>query len=173
MLEQVTRHIERRIGAIHTVFHEVVSDDLHIDLHHVKSTLFRRCEILVTSGMSARPMQVPSGARVPRFAEVLMVLPKGWPLSKSDFDDEKCYWPMRLMKSLARYPHHHNTWLGFGHTLANGATEAQTQPYAEGTSLCASVLLPPSSLREAAWSFKRSDKEDVFLWAAVPLHLNE
>jgi hypothetical protein len=172
-LKDITRHIERHIGPVGTVFHEVVSDDLHIDVHHVASSLFRRREVLVTSGMSARPMAVPSQSREPRFAEVLVVLPKGWPLSKADFSDERNYWPIRLMKRLARYPHHANTWLGFGHTLAHGEAEHASTPYAEGTSLCAAILLPPSSLGQAAWSFKRADGQDVFFWAVVPLHLSE
>ena len=31
--------------------------------------------------------------------------------------DEKWYWPIRLLKSLARLPIASDTWLGFGHTL--------------------------------------------------------
>jgi hypothetical protein len=172
-LQQVTRHIERHIGPIHTVFHEIVSDDLHIDVHHVKSTMFRRYEVLVTSGMSAKPMAVPAESNEPRFAEIVVVLPKGWPLSKPDFSNERNYWPVRLMKTLARHAHHNNTWLGFGHTMANGGSESNTQPYAEGTSLCAAVLLPASSLGQAAWSLKRADGQEVFFWAAVPLHMQE
>ena len=32
--------------------------------------------------------------------------------------DEKWYWPIRLLKSLARLPIASDTWLGFGHTMA-------------------------------------------------------
>jgi Suppressor of fused protein (SUFU) len=172
-LSRITKHIDKTIGPVHTVFHEVVSDDLHIDVHHVKSTLLRRYEVLVTSGMSARPMAVLEGSSEPRFAEMLVVLPKGWRLSKEAFADERNYWPVRLIKSLARFPHHCNTWLGFGHTVANGESEETTRPYVDGTSLCASIVLPPSTLGEAAWAMKCRDGDDVFFWAAVPLHMSE
>jgi len=173
-LTRITKHIEKNIGPVHTVFHEIVSDDLHIDVHHVKSTLFRRYEVLVTSGMSARPMAVPVDSKEPRFAEMLVILPKGWPINRQAFDDEKHYWPVRLIKTLARLPHHAHTWLGFGHTVANGETEKATKPYADGTSLSASIVLPPSSLGETAWALKSGDAGDeVFFWAAVPLHMSE
>ncbi|MBC8168126.1 MAG: suppressor of fused domain protein [Bryobacteraceae bacterium] len=172
-LKDITRHIERNIGPIKTVFHEIISDDLHIDVHHVSSNLFRRYEVLVTSGMSARPMAVPTDTNLPRFAEMLVVLPKGWPLSKRDFEDERKYWPLRLIKDLARYVHHGNTWLGFGHTVASGPSEDTTKPYADGTSLCACIILPPSSLGAAAWSMKSKSGDELFFWAAVPIYMSE
>jgi hypothetical protein len=101
------------------------------------------------------------------------VLPKGWPVSKEAFADERNYWPLRLMKTLARLPHGGNTWLGFGHTLANGDTEDNVVPYAENTRLCATAVLPPSSLGEDFWCMRRKDAPDVFFWAAVPLHMSE
>jgi hypothetical protein len=172
-LDEITQHFERNIGRVHRVFHEIVSDDLHIDVHHVKSTLFRRYEVLVTSGMSARPMVVPPDVNQPRFAEMLVVLPKGWPLNQADFDDEKNYWPIRLIKSLARYPHHANTWIGFGHTIASAESEATMKPYANNTALCAAAILPPFSLGETAFSFKSKSGDEVFFWAAVPIYAEE
>ena len=172
-LSGISAHIERHIGRIHMVFHEIVSDDLHIDIHHVKSSLLRRFEVLVTSGMSALPMAVPGDSNEPRFAEIVTVLPKGWPLTKEAFSDERNYWPIRLMKTFARLPHRDNTWLGLGHTLANGESENLMRPYADGTRFCAAALLPPSSLGEDFWCMKRGNESDIFFWAAVPLHLPE
>ena len=169
-IDAISNHIERHVGPVHTVFHEIVSDDLHIDVHHVKSSLFRRYEVLVTSGMSAFPMAVPEGTNQPRFAEIVTTLPKGWPLTKEAFGDERHYWPVRLMKSLARLPYQANTWLGFGHTIGHGETDDGCKPYAAGTTLCAAAILPPSSLGEEFWCMKREDEEDIYFWAAVPLH---
>ena len=169
----IAAHIERHVGRIHKVFHEIVSDDLHIDIHHVKSPMFRRFEVLVTSGMSALPMAVPEESNEPRFAEIVTILPKGWPLTKDAFADERNYWPVRLMKTLARLPHDANTWLGFGHTLANGESESQTKPYAEGTELCATAVLPSSTLGQDFWSMERNNAPEIHFWAAVPLHLAE
>jgi hypothetical protein len=171
--EEISAHVERRIGPVATVFHEIVSDDLHIDVHHVRSTLFRRYEVLVTSGMSAKPMATPDEAKQFQFAEVLVVLPKGWPLAKADFENENAYWPIRLLKNVARFPHHAKTWISFGHTVANGDSESGTTPYAPSTGLCASILLPSSTLGEKAWSFKSRTGAPVHLWAAVPIYMDE
>lgn len=172
-IDAISSHIERHIGRVHVVFHEIVSDDLHIDIHHVKGSLFRRYEVLVTSGMSAVPMAVPEGEQHPRFAEIVTILPKGWPLTKEAFEDERNYWPIRLMKDIARLPYYCKTWIGFGHTVANADSEDAIKPYTENTKLCSVALLPPSSLGEAAWSLKRKGADDIFFWAAVPLHLQE
>jgi hypothetical protein len=172
-LDEITRHIERNIGPIHIVFHEIVSDEFHIDVHPVKSTFFRRYEVLVTSGMSARPMKVPHDQQNQRLAEMLVVLPRGWPLNHTDFADEKNYWPLRLIKTLARFPHQAETWLGYGHTVANGDAEGGAQPYAEDTALCATAILPSSTLGESAWRLHTKNGEDVLFWAAVPLYWAE
>lgn len=172
-IEAISAHIERHVGRVQTVFHEIVSDELHIDVHHVKSSLFRRYEVLVTTGMSALPMSVPVDSNEPRFAEIVTILPKGWPVSSEAFVDERNYWPIRLMKTLARLPHQGNTWLGFGHTMANGQVEQDMKPYAEGTGLCAVAILPPSTLGEEFWCMQRPGAPDVFFWAAVPLHRAE
>ena len=155
------------------ILEEIVPGEPRLDVVHIASSFFRRYEVVVTRGMSAKAMAVPSDSSEPRFAELLAVLPKGWPIRTSAFGAEGNYWPIRLLKTLARHPAERNTWLGFGHTHANGSSEAAVKPYAQNTALCATVVLPPATLGERAWNFRRPDGEEVFLWAAVPLHLSE
>ena len=123
--------------------------------------------------MSAKPMSVPADSTESSRAEILVVLPRGWSLSKESFDLEENYWPIRLVKSLARFPHEANTWLGFGHTVGNGADDSTAAPYASNVPFCAAAILPPMTLGEKAWSMKAGSGEQVFFWAAVPLYLEE
>src|SRR5690606_33353617 len=118
-IEEISNHIERYLGPVSSVFHELVSDTIHIDVHMVLPN--EGCEDvrLVTSGMSDLPMSVPEDAGCPGFAELMVTLPAGWKLDQASFQDENWYWPVRLLKSLARLPHKHATWLGFGHTVPN------------------------------------------------------
>jgi hypothetical protein len=172
-IEIVQPHVERTIGRVKTVFHEIISDDLHIDLLHVGSTLLRPYEVVVTSGMSALPMNVPQGITAPSFAEVLVILPKGWPMKKDDFFDEKNYWPIRLLKDVARYTHHQKTWIGYGHTIAMAESEqTKTRPeqYAPGTDFCAALIMPPLTLGNKAWVLKGKDGQDIYFWSVIPLY---
>lgn len=47
----------------------------------------------------------------------MLFLPENWPTSSDAFKDDKYYWPIKLLKQLARFPHEYNTWLGYGHTI--------------------------------------------------------
>jgi hypothetical protein len=103
--ERITAHLRRRLGAKGWVFHEIVSDLVHIDVHVVPPSRRHPYHVLVTSGMSALPMTVPDTFEDPasfRFAELSMLLPPDWKLDEASLSDERFYWPIRLLKSLAR-----------------------------------------------------------------------
>ncbi len=63
-IDAISEHIEQHIGEVTMVFHEIVSDLVHIDVHHVLPTEDRDFHTLITSGMSDKPMNVPDGAEV-------------------------------------------------------------------------------------------------------------
>src|SRR4051812_32971873 len=91
-IEQISAHIEAHLGKVETVFHEVVSDTVHVDVHFVKPTEGFPFVRLVTSGMSVLPMSVPEGMDVPRYVELLVTLPGDWRLDQDSFKDEAWYW---------------------------------------------------------------------------------
>lgn len=111
-LEQIAGHIERHLGPIAHVFHEVISDTVHIDVHVVRPTDENPFARLVTSGMSDLPMSTPQEIEPPRFAELIVTLPPDWKLDQASLEDDSWYWPVRLIKSLARFPHKYGTWAG-------------------------------------------------------------
>lgn len=63
-IQEISAHIEKHLGPVETVFHEVVSDTVHIDVHIVKPTVKFPFVRLVTSGMSDLPMTTPDDVRV-------------------------------------------------------------------------------------------------------------
>lgn len=170
----ITNHIEKNIGKISTVFHEIISDDLHIDICHIKSGFFRKYETLVTMGMSALPMNVPDDWDEPKYIELMILLPKGWPLKKDDFLNENNYWPIRLLKDLARHVHHNSTYLGYAHTAAFAKSASDLEPYADNTQFCASIILPSITLREESLALKREgNNNDIFFFTVIPLFKEE
>jgi hypothetical protein len=57
------------------LFHELLSDLVHVDIHIVEPTAARNYYTLVTSGMSDRPMAAPEECRECRYAELVISLP--------------------------------------------------------------------------------------------------
>ncbi len=139
-LEEISDHIEKYIWNIESVFHEIVSDTVHIDVHWVKPTAERPFHTLVTSGMSDLPMTVPEWCEDDSYLELAICLPEEWKISDEDFKkDEANYWPLRWLKILALFPHKYNTWLWLGHTVPNGQP---AMPFTENTILNTWTLLP-------------------------------
>lgn len=101
------------------VFDEIESDVIHRDVYFVKANEDRPYHILLSCGMSALPMKVPSDIDSSPYAEVMILLPKEWNLDYDSFENERNYWPIRLMKEIMILPHPDETWLGFGHTFGH------------------------------------------------------
>jgi hypothetical protein len=100
----VLEHIRAHIGPVDTVFHEIESNTIAIDIHHVPPTPARNCHTLITSGMSDQPM--PEGAGV-RFAELVMSLPPDWPMDEEALEEDAGAWPLEMLRALGRLPFAH------------------------------------------------------------------
>jgi hypothetical protein len=169
-IERVGQHIAKHIGKASFVFHELISDLVHVDVHLVDPTPDRDYYTLVTSGMSDRPMTVPAGAEALRFAELLICLPPAWPLAQEAFQDEANYWPIRWLKILARLPHEYSTWLGELHTIPNGDPPV---PFAENSELCSMMLARPALLAVEAWQLVIDAEKSIQFYSLVPLYREE
>jgi hypothetical protein len=130
IITSVSKHIETHLGEIAWVMHEKESPLVHVDVYVVRPTKEREHQYLVTSGMSEKSMPVPAGASDGRYAELILGLPPDWPLSQDAFKDEANWWPIRLLKGLARYPHENKTWLYTGHSIP---WSTPPKPYADNT----------------------------------------
>lgn len=120
LISAIESHIEKHVGAVDWIFHEVISDQIHLDVLVSMATSQRPFHVLVTCGMSQKPMTVPPGAEELRYAELVLCLPPDWKLTEDAFKDDRNYFPLRWLKTLARLPHEYGSWLGYGHTIPNG-----------------------------------------------------
>ena len=170
IIDAVDRHIAETLGPVESVFHELVSPYVHVDVHHVLPSTERPFHVLVTTGMSEMPMTTPEGAEEFRYAELLMCLPAEWPISDEGFRDERHYWPVRWLRQLARFPHEYGTWLSMGHSVPNGDPP---EPFAVDTKLSGMLLIPPVSLPEEAWKVALPDGRSVHLWSLLALYPEE
>ena len=168
-MEAVEGHIQQYFGKVENVFHELVSPDIHVDICMVPPTEERDYCTLVTMGMGAHRMNVPEELveyKLER-AELAIALPADWKLDQESMKDEKWYWPIRLLKSLARLPIASDTWLGFGHTMDN------KENFAENTKLCAAILTGPQSTEEGGEVCTLPGGEEVNFYQVIPLYEDE
>lgn len=168
-IEAISKHIDKHIGSPDQVFHELVSDIVHIDVHMVAPTPARNYFTLITSGMSDRPMHVPDGAEELRYAELAICLPPTWKLDQESFKDEQNYWPVRWLKMLARFPHEYETWLGEGHTIPTGDPP---EPFAQNTKLCC-MLLASSALADEEFHTLELPDRNIHFWSLIPIYKEE
>jgi hypothetical protein len=173
-VEGISSVLAAALGNEGPVLHEINSPLIHLDVLVFNPTAQRDTYVLVTCGMSALPMDAPDGEG--RFLELCIELPSHWPFTPEAFKDERNYWPIRLLKELGRHPHVHHTWLGAGHTVANGDPP---KAYAGNTRFCCAILVPPVSLPEAARelplprSARPKPGETARLLQIAPIHRNE
>jgi hypothetical protein len=170
LIEAVEAHIARTVAPVDSVFHEILSDDFHIDVHLVGPGLDRAFHTLVTSGMSERPMETGPEASTFRFAELAICLEPSWRLDAQSLRNESWYWPIRLLKTLARFPFEANTWLGMGHSMA---ASDPPQPLAPSTGLVGAVLMPPMELSPDFLTMTRPDGAITHFWTVLPLYPEE
>lgn len=169
-IEEISNHIEKHLGPIEMVFHEMISHLVHVDVHHVKPSENLPFHMLVTSGMSDKPMHVPEGLEEHQYAELCMLLPANWPISQEDFQDENNYWPVRWLKQIARFPHEYDTWVGWGHTIPNGP---DATPFADNTFLGCMLLLPSLSMPGEFFTLNTQDGLAIHFYCLYPLYKEE
>lgn len=169
-IDRITAHIERHVGKVDSVYHEILSDLVHIDIHIVKPTPERNYYSLVTSGMSDLAMAAPAEHPELAYSEMCICLPPEWPMGKEKWELETNYWPVRMLKFLARFPHAYRTWLWELHTVPNGNPPS---PFADDTGLCGVILLPPRLLPREFCTLKIDEEKTIHFHAVVPLHADE
>ena len=168
-MEAVEGHIEQYFGKFENVFHELVSPDIHVDICVVPPSEERDYCTLVTMGMGAHRMNVPEELAEYKLerAELAIALPADWKLDQESMKDEKWYWPIRLLKSLARLPIASDTWLGFGHTMDN------EEDFAKDTKLCAAILTGPQDTEDGSEVCILPSGEEVNFYQVIPLYRDE
>ena len=168
-MNAVEEHIQQYFGKFENVFHELDSPDIHVDICVVPPSEERDYYTLVTMGMGAHRMNVPEELAEYKLerAELVIALPGNWKLKHEDLKNERWYWPIRLLKTLARLPIASDTWLGFGHTMDN------EDDFAKGTKLCAAILTGPQDTEDGSEVCILPSGEEVNFYQVIPLYREE
>jgi hypothetical protein len=169
-LNAITRHIEKCFGSNFFVLHERKSTTVHIDVNVILPSPTQPYYSLLTSGMSDLGMQ---GARGPvKLAEVCLSLPSDWPISKNDMEwaTPEYFWPIAVLKQVARYPHLHGTTLSRNHTIGSIDRPEPIDPAGRFVGL---ILREPVTLPKGAEQLKTDDGRDIKYLGIIPLFRDE
>lgn len=160
-LNTFEKMVSDRIGNYDKVIHEIVSPDLHIDVIPVPPSEKRDYYTLVTMGMGGYQMPVPSGYGKINRAEIAVRLPKDWDINSNE---EKFYWPIRMLKTLARMPYQEKSWLGLYHDIDFG------DPFSEETELCGVML---DIFDEDIEPLTLENGDNLIVYNAIPIYRSE
>jgi hypothetical protein len=171
-IEEISEHFNEVFpGRDTTVFHEIISDIIHIDVHFMAPIEEAPFWVVYTTGMSDLPMTLPEEIEEEwghlKRAELMLFLPQTWSVDSEAFKDDKYFWPIKLLKQLARFPHEYNTWLGYGHTIPN---TNEYDPYAYSTELNGAIL---SVLKDEISSMETKDGNKINIYSVIPLYKEE
>ena len=100
-------------------------------------------------------------------AELVIALPPDWKLDGESMKEERRYWPIGLLKVLARLPIASDTWLGWGHTMD------KQSPFAEGTKLKAAILTGPQGVEKGGEVCTLPSGGEINFYQVIPLYQNE
>jgi tetratricopeptide (TPR) repeat protein len=164
-IDCIESHIEKYFGKFKSVFHEVVSPDIHVDIVIIEPVPERNYYVLTTMGMGAHRMHVPETLKELERAELIICLPPEWNLQ--NLNDENSYWPLRWLKIMARLPIEQDTWLGWGHTVPNG------MPFADNTRFTTMMLLNPGAFDEDCCECAMPGGGTVNFYQMIPLYEEE
>ena len=165
-METIEEHIKENYGDFPTVFHEISSPDIHCDICIVPPTAEKNYYTLLTMGMGARVMDIPDDLDQTELgrAELLICLPPDWKVGENS---EEWFWPIALLKNLARLPINCDSWLGWGHSIDN-----QTA-FAGNTELCGSLLIYPEDVSDGADRCTLPNGDIVNFFEVIPLYREE
>ncbi len=165
-MDAIEEHIKEYYGDFPTVFHEITSPDIHCDICIVPPTKEKNYYTLLTMGMGARVMDIPEDLDPTEDgrAELLICLPPDWKVGENS---EEWFWPIALLKNLARLPINCDSWLGWGHSVDNQSA------FAKNTELCGSLLLFPEAVPDGAESCTLPNGDTVNFFEVIPLYREE
>ena len=157
--ELLQAHLDRYLGSEGKIFHEIVSETVHLDLSVHEPTEERPFFTIATMGVSDAGLNVPEGAEEFRHIELLCYLPVGWNVDFANVtDSDESWWPGRLLKQLGRFAHEYRTFFAPGHTIPS-----PIGPYTAGSVLETALLIPPFLDVEEFHVFEAKGKACRFL----------
>ena len=159
--EAYEKMLKDNFGAYNEVIHEIVSLGLHIDVIPIPPSKDRNYYTLFTMGMGAYKMNVPAVYGKMNRAEMAIRLPADWDIKSND---EKWYWPIRIIKTLARLPYYEDSYLGLYHDIDFGDS------FSEETDMCGILL---EIFDESVEPLVLESGDQLIIYNVIPIYRTE
>lgn len=160
-------HMERYFGSADFVHREPASPWGQVDVNLIPPSDEHPWFTLVTQGMGARAFRDEEGEE--QRCELLMTLPPDWADSTEDWQRPDRFWPLHLLRLLARFPFVTGEPIDWGHSF-DLREELDEE---SGTDFCAAMLLSPGLFEEEAAVCTLPDGARVSYWQVIPLYREE
>ena len=167
-LDIIENHISQHFGSFDSVFHEIYSPDIHLDVVRINPTPELPHYTFITMGAGAYRMNLPEGVSLPSRAEYLITLPPDWDVE--NMDDNRNYWPLGFLKTIARIPIKFDTFLAYGHTASS---DADNSSFADNTKLCSIALAYPEQFDVDCLTVNFPSGGGIVFYQMVPLYADE
>ena len=168
-LDEYEEYVRQHFGPYEKVLHEIVSPNVHLDVIIIPPTEEEDYYKFVTMGAGAYRMNVPEELDPYELwhAEYVIYLPKDWKITSDAPED---YWPIGMLKKIARVPINCDTWLGFGHTIHG---DAEQSPFAPNTKLNSFLLLNAVGLDRETCSLRMQSGKLIRFYQLAALYQEE
>jgi hypothetical protein len=159
-------HLTEKLGECTDVFHEIFSEQVHIDVYIFAPRPKFPHYTLVTSGMSRKPMPVPLERKDEAFSELMLLLPPQWKLDGKSLQQERWFWPIHWLQFLARFPHVYDTCLLPTHTVPN---QDPPQPLGPKVPFTGWLVMASRQFSRSFCEVPFNETEKTMIYTAYPL----
>ena len=135
--DAIITHIESYFGKTDKILHDTRQERVHIDTYIMPPTKDRDYGLLITCGMSQRPMSAPPGAIDSSFAELFVQLPPEWPLPLEKLEQNEYSWILQNIYEFAHFVHMNNTF------YCHGQVMDLHRPLSNGTKMTGFIIANP------------------------------
>lgn len=189
---KIEEYLEAQFGEPLTIMHDKGDQLVHVDIYVYPTTEERPFGMMITSGMSERPMDAPPEAwkvcwpidpnKIPpekrgilscKYAELVVKLPPDWPLPKpgEQLKNDEYFWPIEELHHLIYYVHRERQWFWDGHTMRS--RDDGSLAFAPNTKLAGWVFLHPPHFPPPFGMLKINDSKAICFLQIVPAYIEE
>lgn len=167
-VKQLENFVKNKYGEYTSVYHELYSPDIHLDILVVPPSKKDNYYKLITKGMGAYKMNVPSIINNKGYdrAELVMYLPPEW-----DFKNKDNNWIISQLKVIARTPIYENNWIGYGHTFSQSIDASIT--YSSNTKLSDIILFKSYDNSNCENKLYMDTKGQINFYQVFPIYREE